>query len=610
MSTITVNTANTGASAPHQSWQTASKKTSREWRQETKPAANFTQKNNWKEQQQQRATMQKKFNIKQQCKNSVAGFSSMAEVDEDVVRKIVKEIAIANNFTTSSDILMVQTTVLSVILANVPRMEHGQSVVIDNLANLIREVSMPEHKTDGVYGISQKTKTTNGYNLINSIYWLKDGFVASKNEYLSAVTNLITVCGCDILAKNDAGETALESYMESVRKNFAPMYSEMVDILSNTYQKDKLAKLVFSVINKANQSNVATLSNQMKYVFCLDKDLFISSLVSSLTNISSFKKGGKYDYIANVIKIYRQMFFYAIVKDDMFEFLSKKFNNAENEFRIFLNDLVALCTASVNDESQNRRDVFSALISEAYSLLNDHERYVSYIDSIIQMTVQNNTDDNQNILMTGITHMITSKKVVDLAKFFPRHIMKSISAGFNSKRFHVRIGYQIQDSFFSVTKKDVSFSQLEMVFDYQNVCETITAVEDSNVSSTTESMFDLDAYSHLTPKFIGMIDSFSGNELVDDWILYRKKELVNESSVDQLKKIINLIACTLNDVFRPTLDAKLAGFIDMMNAVYGVENVKLSLTNFKRQDDITVDDLFDLSYTKNVFTRFLSSYSL
>lgn len=565
--------------------------------------------------QQKAKEKTKMFNMKNACKDEILAYNSVSDLDEDNVRDIISRVSVKTGMTSSADFLVIHTTVLGIILSCVPALENGQIDVINKLTPLIIEITNPTHETTGRYNITHTTKTVNGYNLINSIYWIKGGYVASKESYLDAVVQLIKVCGCDILAKNNKGETALESYMESVRKGSAPLYDEMIEILSNTYQKDKILRMIMDVINKANLGNVNTLANNVKYVYCLEMDMFVTQLIMGLTSINSFKQGGRYGYVSNTMGVYRQMFYKSIAKDDKYEILCSKFGNPDAEYHKFLNCIINKCVERLYDTNINNTDVFGALIAECYRLTKNCDGYRNYLQNVIKAAVSDNTDVNQNILMTSMTHMIsTTMTYAENAMFFPKNIMTMIADAFKNKNLHMRIGYQLQDAFNVITKNGTSYLNLDKVFNYIETDVDVQEVDVFNPPNDSdtemfESMIDLDSWSHLTPKFIKFVDNFDNNDTVVDWITYRKAEVANEDTNTQLKKIVNLIIGTLNDVFIRGMDDKLDGFMNMMNNVYGDNVVKMALKMFQ-VDDMSADDVYDSPIGRALFARVMSSYSL
>jgi len=457
------------------------------------------------------------LSLKYDAKNAIGREDVINRISVEDIRCRINDICSKRKISLDdeSERHKVQATVLGIVLKYVPHIREGMSSYIMSIANLITEIMPSEEKNNNEVFNGKETKETKGamgYQLLNAICYPGITTVSSIDEFVGAIETLINVCKCDVLAKNDKGETALAAYDAATERNFAPKHDLIRTVLSAGIRQEHLEKLVHTIVNKLSISNL-NLSNIFKLVCSTDATLLADKLIDNLFKFYAFsKKEGCFPCVNDLIDACHNNIYADIINDEWTTILSEKFRkNTQDSDKVYYNLLEKLAESAVKKLPERRKfmesksseecaaiaiDVIGAIIGDV-AAINNGPHYNMFVKELLPEL------DNQlvqNLVLTATCHLLARLKKIKpndqcvMLNFITPNIFEAISHAAKEKKLAPRVCFTFQNSMKNFTGIDIECSQFititEKLFNNNGKIESkITAKTCVNEGLTINSGF-------------------------------------------------------------------------------------------------------------------------
>ena len=569
--------------------------------------------------------------IKKGCKQAVktACDFKVNSLDAEQVAQIISDACRKCNVSDASARRTVHATVIGMIIKYVPHLKSGMSECIRRLADPIRETMQTS-----LVGCSEKAvRGATGYDLLNAYCWpgITD---VNTDEFLSGLETLLEVCGCDVLAQNAKGETALSSYDNAVARGHAPNIEAVRGILRAGIRRENLIKMVQTLINKFSPANVAKLGNVFKLISIIDLNLLVTKLVENTFGLYAFgKKMGRFEWVSDNIAAYRAMLRAPILNDEWTSTLHAKFKNPDGVFNALVKRLASVSVALMEEkktflESKGKNecaaiaiDVIAAFVGEASAIMGD-DQYTVFVSKLLDTPESAIT---QNLILTATAHLLFRLKESNAPKasitnFMTPEIIKKLAYACRVKTIDLRITIHLEACVKTFVGESImadKFERLLVLFPYKSQAKFVD--EDQDIITQTsfaiiklgeekdvkedytdvKMIEDVSSYVNLVsvdaliPRFLTRVDpaitaKASGtwpDETISDWVEYVLHRKSDE------KTIMSLIVTVTSELLSPNtfLPARITLFKNALDEVFKTSEVNDVLEKFIAAKNRNID---------------------
>jgi hypothetical protein len=368
------------------------------------------------------------------------------------IRSICRGLVKKMNITTDRERLEVQATVLGVVIKNTATLPDGHAPYIHRIAPMIQEL----HHANPLS--KKEIHDAKGYDMLNHYLWCG---VTQVNDagYCEGIEALITVCLCDVLAKNTKGETALESYSVACRQGKAPQIDAVRDVLRGKIRPENLRKMVQMMINKCTPGNASKFGNIFKLAFLRSIDQLATTLIDNLLQIRGLKTKNLYPSVTTNLDMYRTMLRAPINDDECKPELLGKFQDPDTAYIGLLDRLVPIGLARFAEfqdkESKQSKsmpchdhevqeiqvtgiDTIGAMIGEISGITHN----TAYCTLLVSQFPTLETTDSQNICLTATAHLLARLGQANksrLLTFMTPRILEGLENGAKRALFKTRV---------------------------------------------------------------------------------------------------------------------------------------------------------------------------
>lgn len=570
-----------------------------------------------------------KWYVRQACDNNI----EMLTIDG--IRTIITKIS-HDSAGRGVPIQTIQATVLGIIVKQIPHMETGLVERIEYFAPLIVEI-MPSSNHSESFSKQKihEEKGVTGFQLLNEICWPGVSQVPSPNQYVNAVEKLINICGCDVLARNARGETALSSYRVACSEGRAPLIPEMERVLSAQIRQEYLEKMIRMIVNKFTPQSVSKFSNMFKLAFVSNISMLASKLIDYMLGFYTYsKKDGMFIPVKTCFETCHAMFKHPVIDDEWKTIIEQKYTSvygsSDMAYYTLIDEIAKMAIGQIDVRCEFLMskgadecacvavDAIGAIVGEVSSMVNAQNYFTDFLNETLDSIKNGSTDEiTLNFVMTSICHLIDGlhrrkANKTDMSHYLTPSMMNDISTLVKQKKIPIRIVIHIENAIKKFMGSSFSFGK------YVAPSPSVP-IKKQQPLTTIDEFIDVETFGSDVPTFLSEIDVPDNrpwdawNDLIDDWIYsIQQKMKKNKNTHNYTKEIVSIIFCTSDEylTYGTCNVSKLNLFKFMMDEAFGESRVRKSIDCFMKVQKKISPDFPSLFSSKNAYQIFMNVCNL